>query len=950
MKKVHQVSFNRFRLSKTAFNKNKMCKIGMVVLMVFIISLTTLSGEIADNAGTTDSIEVSADTGSDDSTERDCIDIPAGHVRLHYHRYDSDYKGWGLHLWGNGYDGPAVSWANAVAISGFDDYGAYWDIPYKEGVGDLNFIIHKGDLKDPDGDRVYPDPDQNKEIWAVSGDSTAYTDPEEAVAASNNRIVQATIVGKRELIVEFRNEIDKPIYIKAAAYSWVPMAKLDTSEAPLYRLTTRGDLDLSKKYKIECGEMTAYTILSPQLIDDIMSYSGELGANYSEEETVFKIWAPLADRVVLNLYKEADSEESDSEEPYLQIDMIPGDFPYNSNNDKSINDSLNTSNKSVWSVSVEGDLAGVFYQYTVIRGEEEKIVLDPYARSMAAFNSNGSDKVGKAAVVDLSQTNPDGWENDNYVKLEDQEDAVIYEMSVRDYTISSDSGVADQKKGTYLGFIEKIPHLVNLGVTHVQLMPVVNFYYGDEFDRSFENIGSAGEANYNWGYDPHNYFTPEGWFSLNPANPHTRVRELKTLVKALHDAGIGVVLDVVYNHTAKTSTFEDIVPGYYYRRTPEGAFSNGSGCGNDTASERTMMRKLMIDSATYWVDEYHIDGFRFDLMGLHDERTMAELAAAVRAINPDAVLHGEGWNMNTTLPVEDRYIKGDNESGQRSLLEYDDIAAVFSDTIRDGIIQPSAFAPADQGGFVQGVRGNETRIRTGVIGSMASFPAELPILTSPYDRFVDDPEEVINYVSCHDGRTLWDKINISAADASHEEKIRMHKLANAIVFTSQGKAFIHGGVEMLRSKPDPNRADGIDHNSYDSGDMTNQIIWLNREEYRGVYEYYRGLIELKKSHEAFRMETMEEIIQGLVFIPVDSENLVAFRLIEQDGNDDWKEIVVIYNSNRAARTVRVEGVDSNWKVVVDGENAGVEELINTEVEIDKGVVRVPAISAVVIHK
>lgn len=852
-------------------------------------------------------------------------DVLEGFVRLHYHRYDSDYQGWGLHVWGKGYNGSTVSWTSPLEISGFDEYGAYWDIPYKEGVGNLNFIIHNGDNKDPQPDRVYPNPDSNKEIWAVSGDETAYTEPEKAIQSAGNKVVQAVIIGKKTIKVEFRKETKKAIFIRDG-YNYLPVTKLDTTQAPVYIITTRDELDLTKNYKIESGRMSGIISLSPELIDQLMSYDGELGAIYAKDSTTFKIWAPLASRVVVNLY-----DKGESEKPY-QVEE------------------LRKKKMGVWTITIKGDLDGKYYQYSVTNNSEEKTVLDPYARSMAAFNSNGADKVGKAVVVDLEKTNPAGWEDDTYVDLKAQEDAIIYEMSVRDFTISADSGVEKEKRGTYLGFIEKIPHLVDLGVTHVQLMPVLNFYYGNETDRSFENKGSAGEANYNWGYDPHSYFTPEGWCSQDATNPHLRIKELKTLVKALHDVGIGVILDVVYNHTAITSTFEDIVPNYYYRRNPDGSFSSGSGCGNDTASERAMMRKLIIDSTTYWADEYHVDGFRFDLMGLHDEKTMAQVAKAIREINPDAVLHGEGWKMATPLPVERRYIKGDNDSGKRSLLEYENVAAVFSDTIRDGIIQPSAVAPAEEGGFVQGVAGNEDKIRTGVIASMVGYQSKLPLLTVPYDRFADDPEEVINYVTCHDGCTLWDKIKLSASEATIEERKGMHKLATAIVMTSQGKAFIHGGSEMLRSKPDPDNIEyGIDHNSYDSGDLTNQIVWGNKEKYQDIYKYFKGLIKLRREHKIFRIETMDEIIQGVEFIPVQEQNLVAYRLKKQGGTEEWEEVIVIYNSNRTTKTLKIAGIDSNWKVVVDDKTAGTAPLVNTSVKIENNSISVPPISAVIIH-
>ena len=861
------------------------------------------------------------DIGIKKLTIGDAEPVKEGTVRLYYHRFDHNYTGWGLHVWGKGYAGTPVLWTEPLPITGMVDYGAYWDIPYKEGVGDLNFIIHKGDQKDPQPDRVYPEPDQYKEVWAVSGDETAYVDPVKAVQSAENKVVQAVIISKNEVKIEFRNQIKEAIFIRDG-YNYIPVAKLDTAQAPLYTVTTRTELDLSKNYRIESGAMSGDTRLSPELIDLVFAYSGQLGAIYTKDSTTFKLWAPLASRVSINLYQRGDCPEPEQVEE------------------------LSRTARGVWTIKIKGDLAGKFYQYSVSHDGQEKTVLDPYARSMAAFNSNGPDKVGRAAVVDLEQTNPVGWSDDNYVRLPVQEDVIIYEMSVRDFTISADSGVAEEKRGTYLGFIEKIPHLVDLGVTHLQLMPVLNFYYGNEYDRSFEEGGSAGEANYNWGYDPHNYFTPEGWFSLEPADPHLRIKELKTLIKALHDAGIGVVLDVVYNHTAKTSTFEDIVPGYYYRQYPDGSYSSGSGCGNDTASKRAMMRKLIIDSASYWVQEYHIDGFRFDLMGLHDETTMVQVTQAIRAINPEALLHGEGWNMNTLLPVQERYIKGDNHSGKRSLLEYDQIAAVFSDTIRDGIIQPSAFAPAEEGGFVQGVVGNEAKVRTGVIASLVNYQSEVPLLTTAYDRFADDPEEVINYVTCHDGRTLWDKLTLSAPTATVKERKRMHKLATAIVMTAQGKAFIHGGSEMLRSKPDPdNQIHGFDHNSYDSGDLTNQLIWKNKDEHREIYQYFKGLIKLRREQASFRLETMEEIQKQLEFIPIEEANLVAFRL-----RGAREELIVIYNSNRIAKTLAIAGIDPGWQVLVDGEKAGVSPLPETEVILSRDSITVPAIAAVVIKR
>ncbi len=854
------------------------------------------------------------------------LDIPAvpeGYVRLHYFRSDGLYDGWGLHLWGSGYAGLEIQWGSPVSISGMDTYGAYWDIPYA-GEGDLNFIIHRGNVKDPDGDRIYTDPANNRELWAVSAELDAYTSRLAALKAMGNKIDSAVIVGSKQIEIRLSAPLKDAIRVLDGKKP-VPLSKLDSSREPIYLVEVREELDFDKSYRIEIGKLTSMTVLSAAAIDDRFAYDGELGNFYSPHNTIFKVWAPVASAVQLYLFADGQAVE-----PNQIIDLTKKE-------------------QGIWSVTVEGDLAGKFYQYAVTNAGEIRIGLDPYAKSMAAFDINGNDPIGKGAVVDLERTDPTGWENDTYVSIEDLEDVVLYEMSVRDFTIAENSGVALERRGTYLGFIEKIPHLLEMGITHVQLQPIQNFYYGNEFDRSFENIGSQGEANYNWGYDPHNYNTPEGWYSLNPADPHLRIKEVKELVKALHDVGIGVVLDVVYNHTAKTEPLENLVPNYYYRRNTDGSFTSGSGCGNDTASERKMWRKFMVESTKYWVEEYHIDGFRFDLMGLHDEATIQEIAATLRKINPDIELHGEAWNMGT-LPETDRYIK--NVGNNWSLLEMEHAVAAFNDTIRDALIQEYYASPLPEGGFIQAANpGKEELIRAGIIAGMIDYTTDLPIEKGAYHRFADDPEEVITYVNCHDGYTIWDKIVGSTPNGIAREQIKTNKLAAAIIFTSQGKAFMHGGEEMLRTKPDPDNIEsGIDHNSYDSGDLTNQIDWSRKDKYAEVVEYYKGLIELRKSHEAFRMETMEEIKKGLTFINENEDYLIAFRLMEQDGTDEWQKIVVIYNANRTARTITVDGVDSGWKVVVDGERAGIIPLMDTEVILGNGTVTVPAVSAVVIYR
>ncbi|GAB6100540.1 hypothetical protein JCM16358_24190 [Halanaerocella petrolearia] len=564
---------------------------------------------------------------------------------------------------------------------------------------------------------------------------------------------------------------------------------------------------------------------------------------------------------------------------------------------------------------------------------------------MAGFDIN-KDSIGKGAVVDLEQTNPQEWENDDYIELDQPQDAVVYEMSVRDFTVASNSGVEEEKRGTYLGFIDKIPHLKELGITHVQLMPILNFYYGNEYKKEYEDVGDDidGSYNYNWGYDPHNYFTPEGWYSLDPDRPQQRIQEVKELIQALHEAGIGVILDVVYNHTAEANIFEDIVPYYYYRYHEDGNLTNGSGCGNDTASERDMMRKLIIDSTTYWTDEYHVDGFRFDLMGLHDEKTVNKMTEAVKEINPSAIIYGEGWNLGT-LPTARKYVKADGE--KRSLLEIESAPGFFNDTIRDAIKHSHFGARLEDGGFIQQTVDAQELIRAGVIAGMVDYETDVPINEEPYHRFADDPGEVVSYVTCHDGHTLWDKIVGSTPEASLEERKKMHKLATAIILTAQGVAFLHGGSEILRSKPNPELEVKVDHNSYNSSDYTNQIDWSRKEEHKDIFSYYQGLIELRNNHQAFRLPTMKQIQESLSFIPTETDYLIGFRL--EFAADEWEDIVVIYNANRKEKNIRVEGVNSSWQVVADDQQAGVAELTDTKVEIKEKQVKVPALSAVVLH-
>lgn len=862
--------------------------------------------------------------------------ISDGYTRLYYLQPDKNHDGWGLHAWSDSGGLTGITWENPMAIRGYDHYGyAYWDVP-----SDLaGYIIHQGDTKDTPTDRSL-DP-SNNENFIVSGDPVNYTDRLTAMQKVSNRIVMATFTTSNTIRFTTLTAVDQNAAIRVRdGDADLVLGQIDRSQAPVYTITLARDCDL-KIYRLTVDNMATDVIINPELVDRYFSVDEKLGACYSPTATAFKLWAPLADEVQLLLFS-----SNASSTPSSVIPLAKGEH-------------------GVWNCKVSGNLDGQLYQYQVTHGQTVKRVLDPYAVSMADFDSGGADTVGKAAVINLAKTNPADWERDRFIKLENPEDAIIYEVHLRDFTIA-DRSIPAAKRGTYEGFIAKIPYLKRLGITHVQLQPVQNWYYGKESDRSYESGMATDNSNYNWGYDPHNYFTPEGWFASDSADPYARVRELKRLIRELHKAGIGVVLDVVYNHTAVSDIFEDIVPNYYYRRNDDGTFTNGSGCGNDTASERAMFRKLMIDSATYWVREYHVDGFRFDLMGLHDIPTMKELSLACRAINPFIELHGEGWDLGT-LPLHDRYIKGggSEDDHHRALLEIPHGIAMFSDGMRDGLIQEN-YQSATKGGFVQNdtryERDHEAYVRRGIVGNIVNYTTGLPINRAWYDCFCDDPEESVNYTTCHDGLTIHDKLKLTLPeDVSRDELIKRYKLQFAIVMTSQGKAFFQAGEELLRSKPatDPSAnqnyiSSGYCHNSHDASDDINKIDWRGYQaldpETIDVHDFYAGLIRLRKAHRAFRMETAEMIQTHLSFIEEDSDGLIAYRIKGADGEDGWNDMIVIFNATSVRQTLNVPGVDlTDWKVVVDGDRVHLNELKSTLIRLRKGVVTVPPISAVVIH-
>lgn len=602
-------------------------------------------------------------------------------------------------------------------------------------------------------------------------------------------------------------------------------------------------------------------------------YTGtDLGLVYSASQSTFRIWSPPADNAQLLLYKNGLAETAS------QVVQMK----------KSIN--------GTWVATLRGDQKGKFYAFRVhIDNKWLNAVPDPYAKAVGV---NGK----KGLIIDIKQTNPPGggWEKDKMPAFGTATNAIIYELHVRDASIAANSGI--KNKGKFLGLTEAgtkneaglstgLDHLKELGVTHIHLLPSYDFYSINET--------KLDSPQYNWGYDPLNYNVPEGSYSTNPYDGISRIKEFKQLIKTFHENGLRVVMDVVYNHTMLTenSYFNQLVPGYYYRQTNDGKFSNATACGNETASERAMMRKFMLESVKYWVQEYHVDGFRFDLMGVHDIATMNLISTELHKIKPGILLYGEGWTAGTCpLPDSLRALKA-NVSKLKGI-------AVFSDDIRDGI-KGSVFNNDDRG-FVSDKPGMRESIKFGIVASCKHPQVDYSKVNYSKAPYAAEPANTITYAECHDNHVLWDKLDISAKNATEQQRREMHKLALSIVLTSQGISFLHAGTEFLRSKKG-------NENSFNAGDSINAIDWSLKTKNRDVFDYVKSLIRLRKEHPAFRMETAEQIRNNLAFIDKLPEGVIAYTINGEAVKDSWKRILVIFNGSRRSVTFAVPKSQIGWK-------------------------------------
>lgn len=605
---------------------------------------------------------------------------------------------------------------------------------------------------------------------------------------------------------------------------------------------------------------------------DYPVYTGkDLGLTYTPTAATFKIWAPTATAAKLNIYK------SD----------LGGTAVRSITMNKGVN--------GVWQITVPENLKNSYYTFQVNIGNTwSEEVVDPYAK---ACGTNGL----RAQVIDLKETNPVGWDKDkspNFSVANKQTDALIYELHVRDASIHASSGI--KNKGKFLGLAELgtknntgqltgLSHIKELGVTHIHLLPFYDYNSVDE---------TKSAVQYNWGYDPVNYNIPEGSYSTNPSDGKVRIRELKELIKTMHSNGLRIIMDVVYNHTAltKNSNFNILVPDYYYRKRADGSFSDASSCGNETASEKAMFQKFMIESVVYWVNEYHIDGFRFDLMGIHDIQTMNMISDTLHKIKPSIVLYGEGWTSSSSpLPEDKRALK-------KNAAQLNGIA-VFSDDMRDGI-KGSVFNIDDRG-FATGNTSNSESVKFGVVAAGKHPQINYSKVNYSKEPYTSGPAGLINYADCHDNNILWDKIELSFKSASAAERTKMHELAYAIVLTAQGASFLHAGTEFLRTK------NGVE-NSFDKGDIVNGIDWDLKTKNIASYQFIKSLVQIRRAHPAFRMQTAQQIATNINFENNLPTGIIAYTINGAAVGDNWKKIWVAYNGSQTPQTLTLP--KGTWKV------------------------------------
>lgn len=833
---------------------------------------------VEDKAGMEESEEEStSDTGAETKDVKTDVTIT-----FHYLRSDNDYSGWSLWIWqdeGAGTDN---------AFTGTDANGAYFSMKAGSKTSKLGYIVRTPNWdKEGDADRFVDISDVVSgtiDVYITSGVDEANV-VRQADVVTGIKIIEAAYNGEQAVEIKTTGSLDGNDEVKVYAGSGeeITVSSVAANGENQYIINLGQALEATKGYYVLFNGIS-YTITMPDIysttaFEEAYTYDGDdLGANWTAEKTTFKVWAPTADAVKVCLYNNGTAGSGDLIE---ELALEKGD-------------------KGVWSVEKTGDQAGVYYTYKVFVNNEEVEACDPYAK---AVGLNGD----RAMVINLDATDPEDWEKDENPNAGmEATDAIVYEVSVRDFSIDSSSGISEANRGKYLAFTEHntvngngkttgIDYLKSLGVTHIQLLPI-------------QDAASVDEANptttYNWGYETENFNVPEGAFSTDPYNGAVRIKETKQMIKEMHDNGMSVVLDVVYNHVFSASDYcyNKIVPNYFTRISAEGEYSNGSLCGNDTASERSMVRNYIVDSILYWAEEYHVDGFRFDLVGVLDTETINQIVKEVKAYDPSIILYGEGWTMATVSTKEGTEFATQENAAKTPGFGY------FDDRIRYRIKGNSN----DGGGGYALDGSNASDIRLSVQANAG---------------WTTDPTQIINYISCHDDATLWDKVQMygAANNSTHEELVKKNNLASAIIFGSQGISFMHAGDELLRTKADENG--NIIHDSYKSPDSVNSIKWsdLSEEDIQKTVDYYKGLIAFRKAHKALRMSSAGDIRENLVHLDNLPDKVVAYVI---DGGtvsgETSEKILIAYNPNESE--AEIELPEGEWNICVNGESAGTVSL------------------------
>jgi pullulanase len=817
-------------------------------------------------------------------------------LKVHYYRYDQDYSGWDLWLWPKGSDGTAYPLDGIAGFPGHPESSMrYADVDITDfPVPELGLILrHNGwNGRDWDSDRyvnlvAFPS-NREPEIFLVQNSEQIHLSPDRiSIIPTAERAVFRNF---REIFIQMQApcqlDPNDPFLVTGDGNVRPVAASAALEGGRAFILTLQRDWILGETCIIRKKGFLTFPARYGALYDtpefeNLYAYDGnDLGCRPSSDGTFFRVWSPMASRVDVNIFCKSDSEKPDA--------VIP----------------LSPDRNGTWILTVPEDLSGCHYTYNVTTGGDLQEVCDPNAIGVSI---NGK----RALATRPREADPAGWESVGHLTPGHPTDAVLYEVHIRDFTIHPDSGIL--RKGLFLGLAEPdthtpdgtktgLAHLVELGVTHVHLMPIFDFYTIDE--------SRLHEGRFNWGYDPHLYNVPDGSYTTDPDDGLDRIRQLKKMILALKTNGIGVVMDVVYNHTYRSidSEFNKLVPGYFYRADSKGRFSNGSGCGNETASERYMVRKTITDSVLYWAREYKVDGFRFDLMGLHDIETMNGIRRALDAYHPGILMYGEGWTGGESLLDKGRAALKANAA---RLLQ----VGFFNDNTRDAIKGNSFVDQA--GGFINGQPQFREGVKFGITGAVSHPQVDLAKAIGSGPAWAGYPWHCVNYAASHDNLTLYDKLAASHAADTVNEAIRRTNMAGSIVLTAQGIPFMLSGTEFMRSK------NGL-HNSYNAPDEANQVDWNRKSLYRACFAYHQGLIRLRKAHPAFRLVSSEEVRRNLFFLHTPT-HIIAYLLRNGAGGDAWPVILVAFNAGSLPETVMLPFA-ADWHIVVDDMTAGCEDL------------------------